>query len=374
VKNVDYDKFGNTAKKGAQGFFQTIGSVIMFFLKILAKIFGVLFIITGASVVIALFVGLFTAGTFDVFYGDLGNYSEFIHTAGLPLWLVTLLTFFAVGIPFFFLFYLGLKILAGNLKSMPLAGKLSLLGLWLISVIGIGVIGIREATEYSYTGKANPIQETLAITANDTLTLRMKGDDLLPGGLRRSNNFLMEYDDNGERIYMRRNVRLIVRSTTEDAAYFKVHKQSSGSNFSKAKEEASRINYNYEIAGNTLYLDGFFSTEGGSKFRNQEVQVILYLPEGAILFADDNTYSYHSNSRRYRDILDNGYEEKYLRVQNGDLICEDCSEKRDSNDAPENDWEERSYENESDIPDWEKESVEKPVVEEIETIIKKDSI
>jgi len=76
VKNVDYDKYGNQAKKGAQGFFQTIGKIIMFFLKILAKIIGVLFIITGAAVVISLFVGLFTAGTFDIFYGDLGNYGE----------------------------------------------------------------------------------------------------------------------------------------------------------------------------------------------------------------------------------------------------------------------------------------------------------
>lgn len=377
VKNVDYDKFGNSAKKGAQGFFQTIGNIIMFFLKILAKIFGVLFIITGASVVISLFVALFTAGTWDLFYGeDFGNYSEFIHTAGLPIWLALLLTLFAVGIPFFFLFYLGLKILAGNLKSMPLAGKLSLLGLWLLSVIALGVIGIREATEYSYTGKAPVIKEALPYTANDTIRVRMKGDDLLPGELRRSNNFLMEYDDNGERVYMRRNVRLIVRSTTEDAAYLKIQKETNGSSFSKAKEEASRIDYNYEIAGNTLHLDGFFTTLERSRFRDQEVQVILYLPEGTVLFADENTYSYHSNSRRYRDILDHGYEERFLRVQNGQLICEDCSESQDSErrDSYENDWEQRSYENGEEIPDWERNDVETPVTEQAETIIQRDSI
>ena len=116
VKNVDYDKYGNKIKKGTQGFFGAIGSVIMFFLKVLAKIFGVIFIITGASTVIALFVGLFTAGTFDMFYGDLGGFDDFVYTANAPLWLVSLFTFFAVGIPFFFLFYLGLKILANNFK------------------------------------------------------------------------------------------------------------------------------------------------------------------------------------------------------------------------------------------------------------------
>jgi len=377
VKNVDYDKFGNQAKKGAQGFFQTLGTIIMFFLKVLAKIFGVLFMITGAAVVISLFVGLFTAGTFDLFYGDFGNYGDFIHTAGLPLWLVSLLTFFAVGIPFFFLFYLGLKILAGNLKSMPLAGKLSLLGLWLLSVIGLGVLGIREATEHSFTGKVTT-QETLAVAANDTLTLRMKGSDLLPGELRRSNNFLMEYDANGERVYMRRNVRLIVRSTTEDSAYLKIQKETNGRNFSAAKEEASRIDYNFEVVDNTLYLDGFFTTEESSRFKSQEVQVILYLPEGITLYADDNTYTYHRNDSRFRDLLDNGNEEKYLLLQRGKLVCEDCIDSTNSSSSRyerEDSWEQRSYIEGEEIPDWEREEPrEKTTVKEVETIIKKDSI
>ncbi|WP_299763625.1 PspC domain-containing protein [uncultured Dokdonia sp.] len=353
VKNVDYDKYGNQAKKGAQGFFQTIGKIIMFFLKVLAKIIGVLFIITGAAVVISLFVGLFTAGTFDIFYGDLGNYGDYIHTAGIPLWLASLLTFFAVGIPFFFLFYLGLKILAGNLKSMPLAGKLSLLGIWLLSVIGLGVIGIREATEHSFTGKVTT-QETLAITTNDTLTLRMQGSDLLPGELRRSSSFLVEYDNNGERVYMRRNVRLIVRSTTEDNAYLKIQKETNGRSFSAAKEEASRIDYNFEVIDNTLYLDGFFTTVASSKFRNQEVQVILYLPEGTTLYADENTYSYHRNNNRYRDLLDNGNEEKFLHMKRGKLVCDTCTEQDNSTNYREDDWEQRSYEEGQEIPDWER--------------------
>ncbi|MFT5892212.1 MAG: phage shock protein PspC (stress-responsive transcriptional regulator) [Dokdonia sp.] len=377
VKSVDYDKFGNQAKKGAQGFFQTLGTIIMFFLKVLAKIFGVLFMITGAAVVISLFVGLFTAGTFDIFYGDLGNYGEFINTAGMPIWLASLLIFFAVGIPFFFLFYLGLKILAGNLKSMPLAGKLSLLGIWLLSVIGLGVIGIREATEHSFTGKVTT-QEVLAITTNDTLTIRMKGNDLLPGDLRRSNNFLMEYDDNGERVYMRRNVRLIVRSTTEDNAYVKIQKETNGRNFTAAKEEANRIDYNFEMVDNTLYLDGFFKTVGSSKFRSQEVQVILYIPEGTTIYADDNTYSYHRNDSRYRDILDNGDEEKYLLLKRGKLVCDGCSGNQNnasSSREREDEWEQRSYLEGEDVPDWERdEPTQTTTAEEVETIIKKDSI
>jgi len=182
----------------------------------------------------------------------------------------------------------------------------------------------------------------------------MQGSDLLPGELRRSSSFLVEYDNNGERVYMRRNVRLIVRSTTEDNAYLKIQKETNGRSFSAAKEEASRIDYNFEVIDNTLYLDGFFTTVASSKFRNQEVQVILYLPEGTTLYADENTYSYHRNNSRYRDLLDNGNEEKFLRMKRGKLVCDTCTEQDNSTNYREDDWEQRSYEEGQEIPDWER--------------------
>ena len=119
VKNVDYDKYGNKVKTGAQGIFGTIGKIIMFFFKIIAKIVGVLLIITGAAVVISLLITLLTGGVVDIFTPNLADMPWISNDTGLPIWLMLLLVLFAVGIPFFFLFYLGLKILSSNVKSMP---------------------------------------------------------------------------------------------------------------------------------------------------------------------------------------------------------------------------------------------------------------
>jgi len=222
VKNVDYDKYGNKLKKGTQGFFGGLGSVVMFFLKVLAKILGVLFIITGASVVISLFVGLFTAGTFDIVStGGLEQFDNVSFPLGVPVWLTSLVVFFAVGIPFFFLFYLGLKILATNLKSMPLAAKLSLVGIWLLSIIGLGVIVAREMTEHSFSGKVTT-EERMNITAGDTLKITMRANEEYDLPLRRSSSTISTENTNGERTYISRNVRLIVRETQEDTAYFKI--------------------------------------------------------------------------------------------------------------------------------------------------------
>ena len=53
---------------------------------------------------------------------------DIVNAGETPIWLVSLLTLFAVGIPFFFLFYLGLKILINNLKSIGNIAKFTLLG------------------------------------------------------------------------------------------------------------------------------------------------------------------------------------------------------------------------------------------------------
>ena len=130
------------------------------------------------------------------------------------------------------------------------------------------------------------------------------------------------------------------------------------------------------MVDDTLYLDGFFTTEGSSKFRSQEVQVILYIPEGTTLYADDNTYSYHRNDSRYRDLLENGNEQKYLLMKRGELVCDGCPDNENSSYRErEDEWEQRSYIEGEEIPDWEREEpTENTPREEVETILKKDSI
>lgn len=359
VKNVDYGKINNQAQKGARGFFQGIGKVIMFFLKILAKIFGVILIITGASVVISLLISVLTMGAVDLFNPGFTSIPELVNATNAPSWVVLLLALFAFGIPFFLLFYLGLKILSNNIKSMPLSGKLSLFGLWLIATIALGVLTINQFVAYSNTGKDITKQE-LAIVKNDTLSIRMRGSQDFDIPLGRSNNYIQTRSTNGTKESILRNVRLIVRSTTDKNAYVVVEKRANGSSFQAAKDRAKTIAYNYDMVEGNLLLDGFFISGAGSRYMDQEVRVIVYVPEGSVIYADDNTRSYHSNTRQYRDILNSGNEEKFLKVGRKSLNCIDCPESESNSsartwesDGDGDDWEYREYEG-NDIPDWER--------------------
>ncbi|WP_405226557.1 PspC domain-containing protein [Dokdonia sp. Asnod1-B02] len=365
VKNVDYDKYGNKVKNGAQGVFGTLGKIIMFFFKIIAKIVGVLLIITGATVVISLLITLLTGGVVDIFTPNLADLPWVNNETGLPIWLVLLLTLFAVGIPFFFLFYLGLKIVSSNLKSMPVSAKLSLFGLWLVSAIVIGVFSVKEAIKYSNTETGKVVERTeLAITASDTLRIQMRESDRYDIPLMRSKGNRKITKIDGQNMLIERDLRLIVRSTKDSTAYIQLEKRADHFTYDEARDIATGINYTFGLENKTLFLDSYFTSTSSeislSNWNDREVQVIIYLPEGTTLIADENTYSYHKNDRQSRDILDNGDEEKFLTVGNGKLICSTCPEDRDNDDdnswqqSDDNDaWEERSYREGEDTPAWE---------------------
>ncbi|NDB03322.1 MAG: hypothetical protein EBY38_06635, partial [Flavobacteriaceae bacterium] len=96
----------------------------------------------------------------------------------------------------------------------------------------------------------------------------------------------------------------------------------------------SQINYHINYSEGWLELDPLLTTDISHKFRDQHIEVMVYLPVGAVLWADHNTHAYHQNTKAYNDILDSGYEGHYMQVLDRELKCLDCSsEENESNGA-----------------------------------------
>lgn len=345
VKNVDYDKYGQKVKSGTTGFFETLGSILRTLFNIFVKFLGILVIIVSLSTLIGLIVGLFTAGSLG-FWGpeEFSNWYHLVDTTNAPLWLISLLVLFAVGIPFFVLFILGLKMLVTNLKTIGLPAKLTLFIVWLAAVIALGVIGLRQATETAYDADFST-EEVLAVRSADTLNIKMVSNELYEYDARRRGGLDIKYNENDERIIYSTDVRLIVRSTTDSLGKIVVRKSAEGNTYLNAKEKAEAIDYTYNFEGQTLLLNSYLTTDFEQKYRDQEVTVIVYLPEGTILYADNNTYSFHRNDYHHRDILENGDEEQFLLIMDGSTKCLTCPE----NDAA--DWEEELEDELEEIPE-----------------------
>jgi phage shock protein PspC (stress-responsive transcriptional regulator) len=325
VKNVDYQKYGSKVKSSSKSFFDTLGDIFMVLLTIFAKFIGVILILIGAITIISLVIGLFGFGFTNAINLPVFDFIEASAVNIIPFWLTALMAFFIVGIPFFFLFYLGLKILINNLKSIGNIAKFSLLGIWIISLLGLIAVGILQANEIAFEANTTSKHE-LAVTTGDTLYVKMQGNPNFSKSLRRNSGFDIVYDENDTQQIFSRNVRLVVKSTKDSLAYINITKIADGRSHAAAKERAGNINYEYILVDNILKLDGYFLTEMDNKYRNQKVEVELYLPEGSILNADDNTYTYHSNTSSYGDILDNGFENKHLQIINNGIKCLDCED------------------------------------------------
>jgi phage shock protein PspC (stress-responsive transcriptional regulator) len=326
VKNVDYEKHSQGARNGIANFFDGLGNVFMTLLRIFGKVVGVILITAGITVLIMLVLGLFSIGSMNVFGLPFNNSMEmnyFVDDTGIPFWLVAIFGFFTLAIPLFFLIYLGFKILVKNFKSMSNYGKFSLLGLWILSIIMCIFFTIKQGM--SYKEKASVVQtEIIPIYTQDTLNLKMVTNDVFAKSIRRDYDFDIVYDDDDTKKLFSKGIRLIIKSTKDTIAKIKIEKSAKGATHVKARDRAKAIEYNYSYADNTLALDSYFLTNPEEKFKNQKTQITLYLPEGMIFYADENTYSYHNNTSGYDDIFDNGFEEHYMEVIRNDLKCLDC--------------------------------------------------
>lgn len=335
VKSVDYEKVGNSVKSGSKTFFDTIGDIIMFLFKVFGKFIGVLLIIIGAATLIGLFIGMFTVGIIDVVHFPGVNLYDIVNTTGAPVWVVSMLTFFAVGIPFFFLLYLGLKILVTNLKSIGNIAKFSLLGLWLVCSGVLVALGIRQAAAHAFTGTTT-INETLYVEdPAEVLTVTMRSTDDIDFNQNYSfNNVRMVYNDGGEALLYSEDVRFDIKKSKDSTVRIKVRKDADGSSFEAARETSNAINYNYALSGNELVLDDFLTTETRNKIRDQEVRVLLYVPEGMSLRFEDNVRGSigrgTKNDRDYyrSEIVEYGWN----MGKDGELKCLDCPEREFDDD------------------------------------------
>ena len=333
VKSVDYDKVGDTVKKGGKTFFDTLGDIIMFLFKIFGKFIGILLIIIGASTLIGLFIGLLSVGVMDMVHVPGIDFYNVVNSSNLPIWLVSLLAFFAIGIPFFFLLYLGLKILVTNLKSIGNIAKFSLLGLWLLSIILLVVFGIREAASHAYSGSTTSESEIYIENPSDTLNINLVAYDYDRDNQMHMGNMIVTHDDDGNKILVSRDVRLRLKKSKDSLLRMEIRKEANGPSFARAKEIAEKINYSYQVEGNTIEFNDFLATSGDSKFNDQEVRASLYIPVGTILTYDSGTSrSWMLRADTDRDT--NDIEDYVWKMTDaGELECLDCPDDLDYEDG-----------------------------------------
>lgn len=322
-KNVDYDKYGNQIKNGAGKLGNSFSEFVMTIFKIFAKFLGIILIMTGVSTLIFLLIGIFTigSGAFIDFpwqnFIEAGNYTDY------PVWSFGLLMFFAVGIPFFFLSLLGFKLLAPNMKSIGSIAKYTLLALWIIAVSLAISIGIKQASAFAVDGRVVK-KENLTLQPNDTLFIQFKHNDYFAKNVDDRNDFIVTQDSTGTDIIYSTEVSIRIEKTNEKVAYVQIEKEARGKSLSEAKNRAEAIKYNYTINGNRLVFNNYLLTELKNKYRDQEIEITLYLPKGTLVKPDASMRNYDRTDGDYFLWNPDSNNEIY-KVEDNKIRCLNCS-------------------------------------------------
>jgi len=321
-KNANYDEMGNQVKNGAERVAGGLGDVIMKIFGVFAKVLGSIILVFSAMSLAGLFIGLFTFGTTSFIDAPWQRYVDAVNYTDIPLWAFGLLTFLAIGIPLFFFLLLGLKLLVANMKSLGAAVKYSLLAIWIFAVGSLVVIGIQQSTESAFEGKV-VTKETINIQPTDTLKIKFVSNDFFSKNVYEHEEFIFTQDSAKNEVIYSNQISFEIKSTDKTQPYLQIEKLADGKSFKEANERAEKIKYGFKIVGNQLLLDNYLLTEMASKFRDQRVELYLYLPKGTVFVADETVQHFDESDNDFFN-LHHSSDEYIYKVDESKVKCLNC--------------------------------------------------
>jgi phage shock protein PspC (stress-responsive transcriptional regulator) len=331
IKNADYDALGNRVKNGAETFGSKLGGVFQTIFEAFAKVVGVFMLIFSSM---ALF-GIVIVSGVAVFSSSLPQNTLINHIRtplGLetPLWIQGILFLLTFGIPFFFLFILGLKLVVTNYKSIGNVAKYTLISVWSIALSLLITIGIKEFTQISSEGKVVK-KELLSITPNDTLRISFKNNDFYGRNKDNQIDFKLTQDESNKDVIYSNNISFKVLPTSEAVPYLQIEKIALGKSMQEARMRADKIKYGYKIEGNKLILDNYLLSEVASKFRNQKIELYLYLPKGIQFQTEESVQEFDESENDYFNM--HYTSENYIyKVMDAKVKCTNCPSNENDHD------------------------------------------
>ena len=74
-------------------------------------------------------------------------------------------------------------------------------------------------------------------------------------------------------------------------------------------------------------LDGFFITDTANQYRNQQIEITIYVPEGTVVYSEANATSYYGFNSDINELTDWDSDSHYFRILKNKSECLDCKEK-----------------------------------------------
>ena len=331
IKNVDYQKTTNTIKKKSKNFFSFLEKLLGLLPKVVVKILGILFILIGISSLLGITIGTIVFSFFGSIHWPFGLYFDFWGFNFFPNLYLLLASFLFVILPFLFLTSLGIRMVNSKPSTLGTVARLVLLGLWLAALILLIVFGAHEIRKNNVTAIKTK-QTELTIQTQDTLYIQLSGNEKKEGSATWSFNQSKIIQDPFSKEWKTvKNLSLDIQNSSKKLPYLELKYSSNGLNIERAQKNTNAIEYDWIESGGILKLNPYWEMGKQKLFRNQEVQLTIYLPEGQTFYLDENLRSLldHSipNDQSFSRSRLVGH---YWEMGNQTIKCQSCvsSQKR----------------------------------------------
>ncbi|MFC7669477.1 head GIN domain-containing protein [Hymenobacter humi] len=269
---------------------------------------GVLLTVTGFSLLLtaAVYLGValgLVPNSENIVFGDAPAH---VFLNGIPSWGL-LAGFFAFALPALGMLLGGLNLLFRR-SFLPRTAGLSLLGLWLLSIVGVTMAAVQQSRQFQYDAEVEQLERYPAIS---TPVVRLDARRV-DREWEQHVNVTLASADSGRAVEVLRT--LGAKGPSEDEA---------------RRNALTSIDYTVRTSGDSaLVFDDHFSFLPGAKFRNQELNLTLRLPRDrsfrlsrrfAENMLDDDNFV---NNRR-----PNEPEQYQYRLRGNKLECIGCTEK-----------------------------------------------
>lgn len=274
--------------------FRALGKAFYIVLRVFLIFIGLLFVLTGFFVLVSFvmvfffkYPGYFSTTSFgaNIFY--LPDFLNYIVNPAIAPWILVL-SFIVILLPLLALIYWGVKMIFWFRAK---DGILSLVGLviWVICLAALSIILFNEGISYAETAKTVSEQVIEKAPSDIYIFSNHKVSDLhydkeisIP-----DEDYAVYFIDDNKGLYI--SSKLFIDNSDDNLLRINISKRSTGRSRIDASRKADELIYNYEVAGDTIYLDEYFSIAAGSKWSFDNVRVNIYIPEGTRVHFDKTT-------------------------------------------------------------------------------------
>jgi len=289
------------------------------FFNVVSKFFGILVLIgatvgLGAIIIFGILLMLASAnliGTIEMFD---------VPFESLNLFWFALLTTLTAGIPLLVLVLLSFKILNPNLKTLGKYTLLSLLIIWIVSILGWIGFGIKQGMQEQHIGKATQKIE-LNLLPKDTLSINLKNNTFYSAEETPNFTGKIMLDESGQKVLYSNRVEVILKETDQQP-YVLIEKTAKANEIDEATKIAQNIKYNTVLDHKTLVADNYYTSENKSKKNRKTVKLYVYVPKNTILKLN-NEAKYYSNAHLTSD--QKATAPLFAFNDNGILTCVNCT-------------------------------------------------